>query len=282
MWFFDGVINAQCRKCGEIHQIDVSELEVNCYGGEYHENGMGQESNYELFQVYDCNRCDSEFEIKFDATEYPIDFLSYVIDNSVGVDCDGEPYITYVDDDPIYLLPEQEIYVPDKRIITDLSEINNTIPKLISLIQEDSSFIYQITPREFEEIIAELFKQQGFDVTLTKRTRDGGKDIVAIQKDLMGLETSYFIECKRHSVDNKVDVGIVRELYGVHSEIGGPNKSIIATTSTFTTDAQKFVKEKVRSNWEMDLKDINDVLDWISKYKQNVKNPTEEAFHFWN
>lgn len=267
MWVFDGVIHASCDNCQHVHLIEVGELNVDCYDSSYHENGMGAENNYELSQVYNCERCGAEFEINFDATEYPVDMLSYVINRSTGVSCSGEPYFTYIDDEPTILLPEQDIYVPDQRIITDLSEIHNTIPNLIRLIQQDNSYIYRISPREFEEVVAELFRNNGYQVTLTKRTRDGGKDVIAVNKDVMGVETSYFIECKRHSESNKVDVGIVRELYGVHSSLNGPNKSIIATTSTFTPDARKFVNEELRSKWDMDLRDINDVLAWVSRYK---------------
>jgi len=267
MWYFDGVIIATCNACGTKHEINVPELDVNCYGGEYHENGMGEESNYEISQTYSCHSCGSEFEISFDATEYPVDFLSYVIDNSRGVSCNGEPFIQHVDDSPIYTFPEPEIYIPDQRIITELSEINSAIPGLINLIQQDNSYIYKISPREFEEIIAEIFRQQGFEVELTKRTRDGGKDVIAIHRNAMGIDTRYFIECKRFAPGNKVDIGIVRTLYGVHSALSGANKSIIATTSSFTSEAIKFANEGLRSKWEMDLKDINDVLGWISSYR---------------
>jgi len=267
MWYFDGVIIATCNVCRSRHEINVPELDVNCYGGECHENGMGQESNYEISQIYSCHSCGSEFEISFDATEYPVGSLSYVIDNSRGVSCEGEPFMEHVDDSPIYTFPEPEIYIPDQRIITELSEINNTIPRLIHLIQQDNSYIYKISPREFEEIIAEIFRQQGFEVELTKRTRDGGKDVIAVHRNSMGIDTRYFIECKRYAPGNKVDVGIVRALYGVHSGLSGANKSIIATTSSFTPDAIRFVNEGLRSKWEMDLKDINDVLGWISSYR---------------
>jgi len=39
--------------------------------------------------------------------------------------------------------------------------------------------MYDMNPRKFEELIAAIFKDFGFDVELTKATRDGGRDIIA-------------------------------------------------------------------------------------------------------
>lgn len=264
---FNGVIIATCNKCETTYKIDVTDLDVNCYGSEYHENGMGEERNYEISGIFSCGKCNNEFEISFDATEYPANFLSYVIDNSKGVRCSGTPMLEYEEERLIYTFPEPEIYIPNQTVISDIQEINNTIPKLIELIKEDNSYIHKITSREFEEIIAEIFRSHGFEVELTKRTRDGGKDIIAIHRHLMGIDTRYFVECKRYALDNKVGVSIVRELYGVHSSRTGVNKSIIATTSLFTAGARNFAERQLRSKWDMDLKDVNDVLGWINKYQ---------------
>jgi len=56
-------------------------------------------------------------------------------------------------------------------------------------------------------------------------------------------------------------------VYGVHSAMNGPNKSIVVTTSTFTPDAREFVGNGLRSSWDMELKDIRDVVGWIKNYK---------------
>jgi hypothetical protein len=39
----------------------------------------------------------------------------------------------------------------------------------------------QVDARTLEEIVAELFDNFGYEVELTKRTRDGGRDIIAIR-----------------------------------------------------------------------------------------------------
>jgi restriction endonuclease Mrr len=228
---------------------------------------MGAEYQYTVDIEIPCWQCQIDITIELEIIEYPVGAINQINTRARGADIINYLEIEYLDESPIWLPPAKNIIVPNQRIITDQSEISNTIPKLINLIKEDSSYIYKISTREFEHVIAEIFKQQGFDVKLTKRTRDGGKDVIAINKNALGLETSYFIECKRHSLESKVDVGIVRHVYGVHSSRNGPNKSIIATTSTFTPDAIKYATTELRSRWDMDLKDIDDVLSWIRNYK---------------
>ncbi len=68
-----------------------------------------------------------------------------------------------------------------------------------------------------------------------KRTRDGGRDIVAIGEKARSL-LKYIIECKRHRKDRKVGISYVRALYGVKLSEGA-TKAILATTSGFTKGA---------------------------------------------
>lgn len=42
--------------------------------------------------------------------------------------------------------------------------------------------LFKITPRQFEEVIADLLTDMGMDVELTSSTRDGGKDILVKQE----------------------------------------------------------------------------------------------------
>jgi hypothetical protein len=145
-----------------------------------------------------------------------------------------------------------------------LITVNNS---LFKLIEREPTRIFDIPPRLFEEMIAEIFNKNGFYVELTKATRDGGRDIIAIGNKL-DIETKYIIECKRYAPHNKVGLSVVQRLLGVKIA-DDANKAILATTSSFTSDAISFVKR--RCMWDVALKDYNDIMAWINNYNRLVK-----------
>lgn len=154
----------------------------------------------------------------------------------------------------IYKLQNKDIFIPE--VIIPAQE------RLINLAKNNPSILYSITPRDFEELVAEIFDRQGFNVELTKATRDGGKDIVAIQSS-MGIKLKYIVECKRYARDNKVTLDIVQRLYGVKMAENA-NKAILVTTSSFTKDANKFASQHC---WDLSLKDNGDLLSWLKDIK---------------
>ena len=117
-----------------------------------------------------------------------------------------------------------------------------------------------INRRLFEEIVAEIFSGLGYDVELTQRTRDGGKDIIAIKEAEINLR--FLIECKRPDPGNGIGVSAVRELYGVKVD-DGATKAILATTTYLSPDAKIFIE---KHRWELEGKEYDGILDWISTY----------------
>ena len=114
--------------------------------------------------------------------------------------------------------------------------------------------------RKFEVLIAELFYGFGYEVELTKQTRDGGKDIIAIKRS--EVDVKYLIECKRPDPGNYVGIAPVRELYGVRMSERA-TKAILATTTHFSEDAKNFSE---KHTWELELRAYNDIVKWIKEY----------------
>ena len=121
--------------------------------------------------------------------------------------------------------------------------------------------LYQLSPRKFEELVASIMRDLGFEVELTQATRDGGRDIIAYIRN--GL-TNFLahVECKRYSPENKVSVDIIRSVVGVHN-MRNANKSIIVTTGFYTKDARE--EAKLAEN-ALDLKDYNDLKLILANY----------------
>jgi HJR/Mrr/RecB family endonuclease len=165
---------------------------------------------------------------------------------------------------PIGALPDDF----SARFELDEQEGSNSIIQIASLVdralierlQQFPDDLRVIDRRRFEQLIAELFSGFGYEVELTQRTRDGGKDIIAIKRS--EIDVRFLIECKRPDPGNPVSVSTVRELYGVKVD-DGASKAILATTTYFSPDAKRF-SEKHR--WEQELKDFEAIKAWIAKY----------------
>ncbi|MCI1753615.1 MAG: restriction endonuclease [Flavobacteriales bacterium] len=156
---------------------------------------------------------------------------------------------------------EKELYHSDlfdensSIIITD---IDNEIKKFFRKYPDK---MYNLNPRKFEELIASIFQDLGFNVQLTPATRDGGRDIIASLRNSVASFLTY-VECKRYAPKNKIDVSIIRQVQGVHYT-NKPSKSIIVTTSFFTKAA---IKEAKKIEHQLELKDFNDITKWLENY----------------
>jgi HJR/Mrr/RecB family endonuclease len=117
--------------------------------------------------------------------------------------------------------------------------------------------LYSLEPRKFEELIADLFSGFGYEVELTKRTRDGGRDIIAVKNS--EVRVKHLIECKRYTHGKKVSVGAVRALYGVKEHYQA-TKAILATTAFFSKDAVVFFEDHP---WELEPRDFEGIMAWL-------------------
>lgn len=154
------------------------------------------------------------------------------------------------------LLYEQVTIEPAR--IELLEDVNE---ELLCFISKSPNLLYQLAPRKFEELVAKLFSDRGYEVVLTPATRDGGYDLLAKLNDGI-TSTVVLAECKRYRQENKVGVEIVRGLYGV-TEAHRANQGLIITSSYFTKDARE---EQLRIGNRIGLKDFNNLVEWLKPY----------------
>lgn len=100
--------------------------------------------------------------------------------------------------------------------------------------------LMDLTPTEFEVLVANLFGKMGLESKLTRASRDGGVDAIAYDaRPVLGGKV--VIQAKRYR--NTVGVEAVRDLYGTMLNEGA-NKGILVTTSGYGPDAYNFSKDK--------------------------------------
>lgn len=84
--------------------------------------------------------------------------------------------------------------------------------RLLSKILSNPTEVKTITPRQFEEFIAELLSELGFkNVILTPRSGDGGKDVIA-SHSVQGIPLTFYFECKKYAESNKIQLETINEI----------------------------------------------------------------------
>jgi hypothetical protein len=120
-----------------------------------------------------------------------------------------------------------------------------------------------LTWREFEMLVGEAFRVQGYSVTETAGSADGGVDVV-LRKD----SEKYFVQCKQWRA-HTVGVPIVRELYGAmaaHGATGG----FVVTSGRFTKPAIEFAEG--RNVTLIDGPQLHAMIQGVSQNSLAAKN----------
>ncbi|WP_375473210.1 restriction endonuclease [uncultured Nostoc sp.] len=97
-----------------------------------------------------------------------------------------------------------------------------------------------LDPHQFEDFTSAIFVEEGWTVERMKKTRDGGKDIIAKQ-EIDGVPTVAYVQVKRQL--NPVGEPKVKEFVAT---LAGDkiDKGFFVTTSYFTEPAKRWLKDK--------------------------------------
>jgi restriction system protein len=111
---------------------------------------------------------------------------------------------------------------------------------LSRVCDDEDPDLYSMDPVEFEELIADLFRLRGLQVTTTARSGDQGVDVRAIDPDpITGGEI--VIQAKRYR--HTVSPDAVRDLWGTVDHFRAA-KGILVTTSGFGPGSHEFAHDK--------------------------------------
>ena len=121
--------------------------------------------------------------------------------------------------------------------------------------------LYELHPNKFEDLVAAIFRDRGYEVLQTPRCRDHGRDLVAIYKEPFGTVMT-LVECKRYADHRRIGPGLVRQLYGV-VERERASHGTLATTTFFTKGARRL---ELELSYRLSLRDYEDLVEWCREY----------------
>ncbi|TOC15874.1 endonuclease, partial [Vibrio parahaemolyticus] len=61
-------------------------------------------------------------------------------------------------------------YIREIYSARDLFDLYSSVSELVIALQAEPALLTDLEPRQFEEVTAEIFRDKGFEVELTKRT----------------------------------------------------------------------------------------------------------------
>lgn len=146
-----------------------------------------------------------------------------------------------------------------QRDYKNLIEVADFTRELYDYLRKHPETLYQLPPYRFEELIADILKNSGFDTHLTQQTKDGGRDIIAFYSTPVA-KLMTIVECKRYSQTRKIGVAPVERFLYVIDRKDEASMGMIVTTSSFTKGARDI--EKARP-YRLSLKDFDDIQDWL-------------------
>ena len=94
-------------------------------------------------------------------------------------------------------------------------------------------------PDEFEDLVARLYKQMGYDVDLTQHSRDGGVDVYARRTNEAGIE-EIAVQCKHYTRSGPIGPAEARALLGVVNDQKRLARGVLVTSGSFSTGCQEF------------------------------------------
>lgn len=119
--------------------------------------------------------------------------------------------------------------------------------------QKSIETIRQLHWRNFEELVAEAYRRQGYRVTEGGFGADGGIDL-----ELRKGDELIFVQCKQWKTQ-KVGVSVVREMFGVLTA-SNADKVIVICSGKFTQQAIDFASDK-----PIELLSGNELLSLIAE-----------------
>jgi len=155
------------------------------------------------------------------------------------------------------VLVEKGLQSPDGDIIVAVTPL---FRRFLRELDRDANALYQLDPRQFEELIAGAYEEAGCDeVVLTPRSGDRGRDVIATSQQFGTVRI--LDQVKLFAPHRLVEANDVRALNGVLGLDQGASKGIITTTSTFAPGVYEEFKPLMPGR--LSLRNGGDLRRWL-------------------
>ena len=158
----------------------------------------------------------------------------------------------------------QAIIIPGKHTDEGTLVESVAVPwfELIALMQRDPNLMYQIDWRKWEEMVAAAYERSGFEeVTLTPRSGDYGRDVIAVKRGVGCIRI--IDQVKAFAPGNLVKANDVRAILGVLAADRQASKAVITTTSAFAPGVVDDISLKPFIPFRLELKSGPALLKWL-------------------
>ena len=161
------------------------------------------------------------------------------------------------------LLIQTAIVVPGTR--TDEGQLIQAVSipwvEIINELERNPEFLLKFDWRKVEEIVAAAYKKGGFEVILTPRSGDRGRDVVATKPGIGSIRI--IDQVKKYAPNYRVKADDVRALLGVLEAEQNVSKGIITTTSQFAPGIYKDERLNAFMPYRLELKDGKALREWL-------------------
>jgi len=140
---------------------------------------------------------------------------------------------------PLPLVASRPVLVSESLIIPEgrthegvLIKSNSAVLRaIIARLGADWSVAFQLNARQWEELMAGVYSEAGYEVTLTPQSGDHGRDLIAVRRGFGCFRVLGSV--KRYSPEYRVPAEAVRSLIGAVNLDPAASKGVITTTSDF-------------------------------------------------
>lgn len=124
----------------------------------------------------------------------------------------------------------------DDRNVGRLRELAETIEN-VAQGRWKRQHLFAFSPTEFEYVVASLYDDAGYRVTVTDASRDRGVDVVAESTDEV-----LAVQVKQYDVSNDIGRPEVQQMIGAMAQAGA-DRAVVVTTSGFASTAEETARE---------------------------------------